>query len=380
MRTRMLTCVVLVALTLCWGAAFAQDDPFGGGFDISFEFGKLIATMGEQNDTLQGWIFDWSSVDDSIYRVSAEPFADSQDGDDRDFAAGDFNNDGSDDIVMAWSRSDGGIFVGIPNYDLDTMILVDWNTPDPPIAAGVLYATDSLAEVLGEIRVVAGNFYDDEAAEFVLAYLAADSTVSITVFDVDTLSLTPEAMGSISDQAIHTEMPEAQRFGTASRFDIATGDLDNDGTDEIVLIASDPAQSPETDVIVAVYDYDTTAHTISFVSQDSHLANMKASEVSCLRRLAATMGDFDGDDIAEVAFVDDWARSDENTLHYANTHFLDLSSDMMSIERSWDWDSTGWAHLHPKTSLNNDVHCLTEYNGDIIAGGLFTSEYSGTTT
>ncbi|MCP4569264.1 MAG: hypothetical protein GY841_16945, partial [FCB group bacterium] len=42
--------------------------------------------------------------------------------------------------------------------------------------------------------------------------------------------------------------------------------------------------------------------------------------------------------------------------------------------------STGWAHLHPKTSLNNDVHCLTEYNGDIIAGGLFTSEYSGTTT
>lgn len=360
--------IVLIGLAI---PALAQD-PFDGGFSIHYDYGQIIATLGERNDSLQGWIFDWLSAEDSIDQISDGAYPESSPcGEDRDFASGDFNNDYTDELVIAWSRPDSGIFVGIPDYNLVNMIPYSWNVPELPIAAGVLYASDTLAEIHDKIRVAAGNFYADSAQEFVLAYLAADSTVTLTVYDVDAGSLIPEAKGSISDQAIYTGMPDVQKFGTASRFDIATGDLDDDETDEIVLIASDPEQTPETNVMVNIYDYDTTTNTITPVYQNPYESNMKPTEVSCLRRIAATTGDYDADDRAEIAFIDDWARDDQDILHYSNLHLLDFSSDMSTLSDFWDWDSTGWAHLHPVQSIAGFVYALVEYNGDLIAGGTF---------
>ncbi len=375
---------ILIALFVLVLPALAQD-PFGGGISIPLDYGELIATMGEQNDSVQGWMFDWMTSPDSLIKIGGAAFPDGyQCGEDRDFAAADFNGDGMEELVYAWNRSDGGVFIGIPAYDLITMEPVGWNIPEPPIAAGVLYATDTLANILGEIRVVAGYFYDDETYEFVLAYLAMDSTVTIVVYDVDTISLVPEAKGSISDQPINTALPEIQKFGTASRFDVATGDLDNDGTDEIVLIVNDPPPSPEpeTNMLIVIYDYDSLTHSIERKMQHSWWDNDHYTEVKCLRRALVVTGNFDEDSLDEVATMTDWAQNGQDLKHYVYSRIFGFNSTMTESVENYDFPfdygaGYGVAEWNPVTSLNHNVHSLSVYNGDLIAGGAFSHEYGG---
>jgi hypothetical protein len=142
------------------------DDPFGGGFPFNYD--AEILTMGTQNDSLHGWGYNWTpGVPDSIVLSGEGHFLESyQCGEIRDIAHGDFNADFLDELVVVWNRDDGGVFVGIPTIDPITLAPDPdpdkWHVPNVPIASGVLYATPPvLADVLGEIRVVAGNFYPD---------------------------------------------------------------------------------------------------------------------------------------------------------------------------------------------------------------------------
>ena len=311
-----------------------SDDPFGGGFPIDYD--AEIFTMGTQNDSLHGWGYNWDSISSTIVLKGDGSFPESyQCGDKRDIAVADFNGDFMDELVMAWNRADSGVFIGIPT--IDTIQLdpdpdpARWHLPDDPIPAGVLYATDTLADLLGEVRVVAGNFYADRAMEFVLAYLAANSTVTLSVFDVDTMTLKPVKKATISDQAVNTEVEPTQLAGKICRFDVTTGDFDGDGLDEIVLVANDPAHSPATDVMVDVYDYDTLGRAIVPVFDTSFTANDNP-EHTCLRRLMVTAGNFDTDSRDEVAFVDLWASTPVEVGRVGNLHIVKLNPGMTAIE------------------------------------------------
>ena len=246
-----------------------------------------------------------------------------------------------------------------------------WFTPSPPCAAGVLYAHDTLADILGEIRVVAGNFYSDEAKEFVLAYLTVDTSVHLVVFDIDSLAPpTPVEKGSIADQTVNPDIPELQRFGGVSRFDVATGDFDGDGLDEIVLVVNDAAQSPETDLMVDVYDYDTLSHTIVPVSKIPFTVNSDVDHTS-LRRVMVSTGNFDPDSLDEIAVMDEWARTDADSSRIGTVRVLKLDQSMGSI--AYDQESLlpscSW---DPLSGMEDSVvMVLTTYNGELIAGGLF---------
>lgn len=70
--------MALAATVLCSGAALAQgpsDDPFGGGFPMNYS--AEIFTMGAQDDSLHGWVFDWVSDLDSILMVGTDGFPES---------------------------------------------------------------------------------------------------------------------------------------------------------------------------------------------------------------------------------------------------------------------------------------------------------------
>jgi len=379
MSTKLSLCAALAAILLCAGATSAQespDDPFGGGFSMNYS--AELVTMGPQGDSLQACMFDWLSGLDSILMVGESGLAESYlCGEIRDMAAADFDGDYIDEVVVAWNRTDGGVFIGIPTIDPATMSIDPggWYTPGPPCAAGVLYANESLSDVLGEIRVVAGNFYPDPAMEFVLAYLADDSTVTLTVFDIDSLvPPTPLEKGSISDQSVNTDVPEAHRFGAVSRFDVATGDFDGDGLDEIVLVVNDPDQSPATDLMVDIYDYDTSSHAIVPISKIPETVNSDADH-ALLRRILVSSGNFDPDSLDEISVVDGWARTDVDSSRISFARVLKLDGSIMSI--SYDQESPlpscTWNPVGVADPVGAFVYVLTTYNGDLIAGGQFTS-------
>ena len=332
-----------------------------------------IFSMGAQDDSLHGWGFNWLSDLDSIVMVGNAGFPESYAcGLIRDIAAADFDGDYLEDVAVVWNRTDGGVFVGMPTIDPATMTIDPggWFTPSPPCAAGVLFDDESLADILGEIRVVAGNFYDDPAMEFVLAYLASDGTVSLSVFDVDDATLIPVEKGTISDQTVNAEVPEQHRFGSVSRFDVATGDFDGDGLDEIVLVVNDAAQSPETDLMVDVYDYDTLSHSIIAVSKIPFTVNSDVDH-TCLRRVMVSTGNFDPDSLDEIVVMDDWTRTDVDSSRVGAVRVLKLDESMESI--AYDQESLlpscSW---DPLSGMEDSVvMVLTTYNGELIAGGLF---------
>jgi len=374
-----MTYASLAVFTLCSGAVYAQDpsdDPFGGGFPVNYK--AEVLTMGAQNDSLHSWAYGWLSGGvDSLELTGDGSFPESyQCGENRDIAHGDFDGDYVDELVVVWNRADGGVFVGIPSIDPATLAPDPggWNLPNDAIDPGVLYAAPVLADILGEVRVVAGNFYDDRAEEFVLAYLAADSTVTLTVFDWDSDVDSLTAMASISDQAVNTALPELQQFGAVSRFDIATGDFDGDGLDEIALIVNDPDESPATHLALNIYKFDTVANTLNptSVSPIAYAANADIDH-PCLRSVLIETGNFEPDSLDEIAILDSWSRSDVDSSRVGTLHTLKLNSLMTAIDDfqmqslppcSWQSDANG---------PNGMVHIMTTYNDKLIVGGEFTA-------
>jgi hypothetical protein len=218
---RLLEIIMTLVIVAAPSASIADgpvDDPFEGGMAVEYsaEFFTLGTRYDTHDTTLQslGFLYQ-SDLDTLIAGTICELGTLPEMGSIRDVLAADFDGDCVDEVLVAWSRPDGGVFVGIVEPDPDSMGVdtAAWHMPDSPGAPGMLYASDSLAHVLGEIRVVAADFYPDAGAEFVLAYLAADSTVRVSVFDVDSASLKPVELHAISDQRLDTWMRRGQRFG-----------------------------------------------------------------------------------------------------------------------------------------------------------------------
>ncbi len=377
--------VLLIALAIPALTQDATDDPFGGGFKINCS--PEIFGMGIQNDSLHGWGFNWASGsgENAVYLSGDGNFPESgQCGNIRDMAAADFNGDGMDETVVAWNRPDGGIFLGIPCIDSVTLAphFTGWRVPTSSILPGVLYANDSLAEFLGEIRVVTGNFDPDFGKEFVLAYLAYDGTVTLSVFDVDSLSI-PEEKGTISDQAVYTLVPPSQRMDKISRFDVTTGDFDGDGFDEIVLLVKSPQNSNGSinvcsyDV-VCNYNYDSTSYDVNIVNKSKIPFSIAAQGAghTCLRRLAVTSGNFDTDSLDEIAIMHRWANPYKDTTRIGNAITLKLNSGMSAIVDSGAVQMPPvppWVPDNGTNGTNGEIQALIVYDNKLIAGGIFTT-------
>jgi len=371
------TLMTMLALLLFSSTALAadpDDDPFHGGFPMNYS--AEIYTLGPQGDSLLGWGFDWLDALDTIVMMGSASLPESYlCGADRDVAAADFDGDYMDELVMAWNRADGGVFVGIPTLDDSTLIPdpAGWHVPATPIGAGVLYASDTLASLLGEIRLVAGNFYSDRAMEFVLAYLAADSTVTLMVFDVDSASSEPALKASLSNQAVYTNVPPSQRFDKTSRFDLATGDFDGDGLDEIALVANDPAESPASDLVLALCDYDTLGHVIVPESPISFSAN-GSPDHTCLRRLMVVSGHFDTDSLAELAVMHRWANPIADTTRIGALQVLDLIPAMTGISSIQTDTLPPVPFWVPTRGVSGGyVQSEMDRNGELFVGGRFTT-------
>jgi hypothetical protein len=296
METRPLLVVLALLTVLLPGlsarAAFDPADPLGSERLVVDSEEVVVTTAYGTN--LRSQVLDTPgdvAVDGLVeqYSVPASGFRGSYF--DFDTAVADFDGDGEPELATAWERSDGRVAVQLSELG-----------PDGAGAAGPLYVSENL--VAGspherQIRLLAGQLDADPARELILVYrdasgifaeyLNASGLTASRFTDLRWNDPTSCNDGSpVWPQTIHNT--------PYRRFDVALGDVDGDGRDDLTYarIAEDCTVSGGTVVSVRsrvevrVRDkFGWTSKVVWDVSQSPYY-DFRAEHV------ALAMGDFDG--------------------------------------------------------------------------------------
>ena len=231
-------CLALISLFIQGAFTQDSDDPFNWDAPIVINSSDIFLLWGEGADQntmktyAKAYKYNIDSAGAPVENRLANLGMDSSDvildGHKKiHVTSGNLDADEFDDIIAVWERSDNKIEILIPLFDTTDVL---WNTStsltiDGPVVSG--------NGEQGRIFVKTGNFDSDETDEFLIAYLGADLTIHIEVFDTKE-TLIPELTASINDEDLSAV--------TASniRFAVETGDFNNDGDDEIVLLSYNP--------------------------------------------------------------------------------------------------------------------------------------------
>ncbi|NIR73215.1 hypothetical protein GWO43_07960, partial [candidate division KSB1 bacterium] len=312
-----LTSSFLMTLVQTTHAQVDADDPFRGNYLLgeSSEIlllgggnGNVGMTLFDINGAVEaGGIFEAASGQDS------DPWGVFGENAQIDAASGDFDGDGRDEFVGAWEGPQRSVTLYIPHFDAGALTWSDATRLRVQDAGfPTLFDIDDFF-LRRYIRVVAGQFDDDNDLEFVLAYWGDDGAseggpIQIILYDTDG-TLTPQPVAHIADARLE---PFIENAGTnlerGVTFDLAAGDFDRDGTDEIILLSVDkgPQGGGSNDdfgwsLIATVYDYDSETLTAVARSADPILS-VPGNFNDFLFRLAMATGDFNGDFYDDVVF------------------------------------------------------------------------------
>jgi len=263
-----------------------------------------------------------------------------------DVVTGDFNGDGCDDLVFAWSQPFFDIFTG--GTDIELIIpeieSLEWTKVNKMTVDG--------GRGDGMIRLVAGYFDDDPEMEFALAFWAADGTIRLNVYDTDG-SLMPITQDSTEVGFLDETLNEG------ARFDLAAGDFDGDRRDELILVAVEK-ESAGWNIYAQVYDYEDGALISKVKQNDIYNLDMAPDPEYSVNRLVVATGDFTANTLDEVVVGFQIFRIDDETLVYLqplqisedlNVINFDGTSLVKQIEVS---DNHGWPMSIVTGDLNRD--------------------------
>jgi len=276
-------------------------------------------------------------------------------------AAGDFNGDGLSEYVAASMAGNNRIRLRIPELVDSTLTYSDSRT--------LLVGTRVDNE--GDVHVLAGNFDDDGAEEFVLAYKDLDHLLHIELYDTGD-GLMPVLVAEVADESL------AGR-NTHNGWGIHVHDLNRDGMDEV--ITGFRPQSPGQGVFVKVYQlngstFDPKARELI----DNNVLTANSETVT----LAVTAGRFDLEGNDDIALA--WGRIDscdgrgcDDTfiypLHIGDDEATTEVDDLEAI--TFSYSGRALTNLSP-----NEVSPLNlkagDLNGDgvdeVVLGGNFGAE------
>jgi len=284
-----------------------------------------------------------------------------------DVITGDFNGDSADDLIGVWEGPDQSINLIIPGIDKGEL---NWTNSNVMTVPGVKLMADPGFITKGWVRLAAGHLDDDPEEEFVLAYWAEDSSVTIKTFDTNG-TLSPIETASISDVFLPTDGSGMER--RSARFDITTGDLDGDFTDEIILVAGQliPPSTGGCDadggcwkVVVFIYDYDGTTGQFTRLNLPQNELTLfeKTSRTSqWLGRVGVAAGDFDGDTFDEIAVGIHRADNSSTSRWYLST--IDIAEDLSginSVSSADQIDQTNGSNGYPMCLVTGDL----DHDGD----------------
>ncbi|MGF1669563.1 MAG: hypothetical protein ACFCU6_03875, partial [Balneolaceae bacterium] len=291
-----------------------------------------------------------------------------------DIATGDFNGDGFDEFIGVWPGPDSTITMFIPEMDP-----ADFSWTNATLKSvqddgfPKLKEEENVFQLNGWIRMVTGQFDDDNEPEIVIAYWAETGdpdggAIQIVLYDTDG-TLMPQPKAHIANRKLSPFIADAgSNLTRGSRFDIATGDFNRDGTDEIVLVYIEPGPVSSSGTVgwkmsVSIYDFENgqlvetlnSPITNSFGSPFEAAGNLN----EYVQRLAITTGDFSGDFKDDIALVWDEGKTNEAILSIA-LYTIEVDTDLNSITTKSRGFEGGWSsrgeNAHPLSLLGKDVN------------------------
>ena len=219
-----------------------------------------------------------------------------------DIVVGDFDKDPEEDIIKVWEGEGGRIYAHHPGTSLLTegaLPELGWETVQPYEVKppGTLY--NELPEE-HTLRLLAGQFDEDRQEELVLAYIGANGRIEADVYE--SLSDQLSFQYSLSLETLPVEGPSSLQ--RSIRFDLAIGDLNQDGIDELVLGTvrqiTDSCSGSLGCWAAAYYLYEVSesgATLMGAVDAQSETNNANR----WIEAIAVDIGDFNGDGQNEIA-------------------------------------------------------------------------------
>ena len=329
---------------------FAQvdvNDPFRGNHLLGASSEIILMRAAEDGGPLFGTIFDANGAID-VGGLSASS-TQSEDGAFQfpgnraqlDVATGDFNNDGLDEFVAVWEGENRSINMFIPEIEPETL---SWSKVNrvtvqdggfPP-----LFDIDDFF-LRRWIRITTGQFDDDPEKEFALAYFAEDTEtggpIQIIIYDTNG-TLIPNVKDSIADERLEPfiNSNSSSRLSNGSIFDITSADFDQDGTDEIIIMAVEPGELEPGgnrigwELYARVYDI-VDNKIIPKARSEQAILSEPFSSKDFLYRLVMASGDFNGDLFDEIVFGWEMKPTNAKEFHIL-LQTLAISTDLESVE------------------------------------------------
>lgn len=290
--------------------------------------------------------------------------------------AGRFNDDDRDDLLYlvetstGWACGIGGLASEF--LDVDSSITYDMVNP-------ASFLTIAAAANNGPARIAVGDLDGDGADEAAIAWWEpAGDLVHIQILDTDG-SLAPQARASLSDQL------SLRVNNQYHAYDLACGDLNGDGAEELVLIGLEASGSGNANyqVFVQVYEVNSAgSNTITpqahLVLDDAHVADddlngyllgYAQTATTTLLTHADTLPGTSRDVLASFAFVyyGDPGFSYDNTFQYLLRTDAGLNN-LTILDTLWDHWSTGSFDIdYPLEAGTGDI------NGDFTDDAVLLS-------
>jgi hypothetical protein len=225
--------------------------------------------------------------------------------------SGNFNDDKYTDVVASWEAPDSSVVLFIPVIDPATLSITGAsrqriNNEGFPKMYRRMFSLPRL------ISLGKGQLDNDREQEIILAYMAETThpeggPVMLVVYDLDKTTGTLEVKDSMSTVMLYPEMNDAPNgLKRGSLFDIATGDFNQDGIDEIVLTAVIPLQDADNDygwkLDAFIYEFNDNQMSLS-AKTSTPLFSQPSNSSDYFNRLGIITGNFDNDFLNDIAIT-----------------------------------------------------------------------------
>ncbi len=347
---------------LLWGNLFSQtqppQDPFFGHHKLGSSDELSLIWHSSGNVPLKHQSYRYGSNNGASYMDSTAVASDTNtaiSGQKRvDAVTGDFTGAGLDNIVVAEEGVNNSIKIIVPSIDKNSL---NWTSESILTLSNVLYPNPLYFQAV-RFRLIKGYFDESQVPEIAIAYWNKDAKIQITILKIDPSTLIPSVLATISDVYMDSTS------SSAGLYDIAAGDFNGNGKDEIVLVYN--SSSSGLGISARIYDIANNNGAYSIVPKVSKSDFFTSSNFFhpyyAVNEIDVAAGNFNSKTIADQ-FVVDFVlyKTDSETYDYLLPASVTTGLDKINVN---------YNNLHEvKQTLSTSIMPINIKTGDITHNG-----------